>query len=158
MDIDRSQRLFGVGPMGAVISLVLLTIAVWVDRLFRNFAILENPSPIRLVGAGLVAIGLWLHFWSMWTLRHWWVEDQLCAIGPFKWFRHPMYASWISFILPAIALLLNSWIILFSVVIIHPIWHQLVSREEKMMFEKFQNEYRHYTEKTGRFFPRIWNL
>jgi protein-S-isoprenylcysteine O-methyltransferase Ste14 len=143
--------------MGAAISFVLLAIAVWVDRLFRNFSILENSSPIRVVGAGLVAIGLGLHFWSMWTLRHWWVEDQLCTMGPFKWFRHPMYASWISFILPAIALLLNSWIILSFVIMIHPIWHQLVIREEKIMIEKFQNEYRAYTEKTGRFFPRIWN-
>jgi len=157
MDIGRSQKLFGIGPIGAVISFGLLTIAVWMDRLFRNVTILENPSSIRVVGWGLVAIGLGLHFWSMWTLRHWWVEDQLCTIGPYRWFRHPMYAAWITFILPAIALLFNSWIILFFVVLIHPIWHKLVIREEKIMFEKFQNEYHAYAERTGRFFPRIWN-
>jgi protein-S-isoprenylcysteine O-methyltransferase Ste14 len=157
MDMGRSQKLFGIGPIGAVISCGLLTIAFWIDGLFRNVAISENPSSIRVVGVALLAIGLGLHFWSMWTLRHWWVEDQLCTIGPFKWFRHPMYAAWISFILPAIALLFNSWIILFSVVLIHPLWHKLVIREERVMFDKFQNDYRAYAEITGRFFPRIWN-
>jgi protein-S-isoprenylcysteine O-methyltransferase Ste14 len=158
VDIVRSQKLFGIGPIGAVISFIFLTIAFWVDRLFGHPAILENLSLIRVVSAGLGAIGLGLHLWSMWTLRHWWVEDQLCTTGPFKWFRHPMYAAWITFIIPAVALLFNSWIILSSAVLIHPIWHLLVIREEKMMFEKFQNEYRTYAIKTGRFFPRIWNL
>jgi protein-S-isoprenylcysteine O-methyltransferase Ste14 len=157
MDISRPQKIFGVGPMGAVISLALLTTAVWVDRVLGHSAILANPAPIKVVGGGLAVIGLGLFFWSLWTLRRWWAKDELCTIGPFKWFRHPMYAAWITLILPAVALYLNSWIFLFFVVLTHPIWHQLVIREEKMMFEKFQNEYRAYAARTGRFFPRICN-
>lgn len=157
MDIDRLQKLFGVGPIGAVISLVLLMVAGWMDRSLGHSAILVNPAPITIVGGGLAAIGLGLHFWSMWTLRKWWGKDELCTMGPFKWFRHPMYAAWVTFILPAVALYLNSWIILFCVVVLHPIWHQLVIREEKMMSEKFQNEYSVYMARTGRFFPRTGN-
>lgn len=88
-------------------------------------------------------------------MRKWWAKDELCTRGPFKWFRHPMYAAWITFIFPAVALYINSWIILFSVVMIHPIWHQLVIQEETMLFEIFQNEYLVYAARTGRFFPRI---
>ena len=157
MDISRLQKIFGVGPMGAVISLVLLTIAVWVDRVSGHSVILEKPTLIKFISEGLVVIGLGLLFWSLWTLRNWWAKDELCTMGPFKWFRHPVYAAWITFILPAVALYLNSWIILFFVVLIHLIWHQLVIQEEKMMFEKFQNEYRVYAARTGRFLPRIWN-
>jgi protein-S-isoprenylcysteine O-methyltransferase Ste14 len=58
--------------------------------------------------------------------------------------------------LPAFALYFNSWIVLFFVVLLHPIWHRLVSREEKMMLEKFQDKYSEYAAQTGRFFPRIW--
>lgn len=155
MDIGRLQRLFGIGPVGAVISSGLLAIAILIDGLFGNVSISGTPSTIRVAGVGLISIGLGLHFWSMWTLRHWWAENQLCTMGPFKWFRHPMYTAWITFILPAIALLFNSWIILFFVILLHPIWHKLVTREEAIMLEKFQNDYRVYAEKTGRFFPRI---
>ena len=157
MDISRPQKLFGVGPMGGGISLVLLAIAVWVDRLLGHSAILANPAPMKVIGGGLAVIGLGLLFWSLWTLRNWWVKDELCTMGPFKWFRHPMYAAWITFIVPAAALYLDSWILLFFVVLIHLIWHRLVTREEKMMLETFQDEYRAYAARTGRFFPRIWH-
>ena len=157
MAISRLKKLFGVGPTGAVISLVLLTIAVWVDRVLGHPAILANPAPIQVVGGILAVIGLGLLFWSLWTLRNWWAKDELCTLGPFKWFRHPVYAAWITFLLPAVALYSNSWIILFFVVLMHPIWHQLVIQEENLMLEKFQNEYRVYAARTGRFLPRIWN-
>ena len=157
MDISKRQKLFGVGPMGAVISFVFLAIAVWVDRVLGHPAILANPAPIKVIGVILAVIGLVLHFWSMWTLRNWWAKDELCTLGPFKWFRHPMYAAWITFVLPGMALYLNSWIILFFVILLHPIWHWLVIREEKMMFGKFHDVYRTYAARTGRFFPRIWH-
>jgi protein-S-isoprenylcysteine O-methyltransferase Ste14 len=157
MDISRLQKLFGVGPMGAVISLVLLTIAVWVDRVSGHLAISANPAPMKVIGVGLAVIGLGLLFESLWALRNWWANDELCTMGTYKWFRHPMYAAWITFILPGVALYLNSWVILFFVVLLHPIWRQLVIQEEKMMYDKFQNEYSAYAARTGRFFPRIWN-
>ena len=157
MDISRLQKLYGVGPMGAVISIAWLRLAVWVDHVLGHATILANPAPIKVVGGVLAVIGLGLLFWTMRTLRNWWAKDELCTRGPFKWFRHPMYAAWITFIVPSVALYLNSWIILFFAILLHPIWRQLVMREEKVMFEKFKNEYRVYAARTGRFFPRIWN-
>jgi protein-S-isoprenylcysteine O-methyltransferase Ste14 len=157
MGISKLQKLFGVGPRGAVISLMVFMIAVWVDRLLGHPAILVSPAPIKVVGGCMAVIGLGLHFWSVWTLRNWWVKDKLCTMGPFKRFRHPMYAAWITFILPGAALYLNSWIIIFFAVLLHPIWHRLVLQEEKMMAKKFQKAYREYAARTGRFFPRIWN-
>ncbi len=153
--MNKRQKLFGVGPVGAAISFVLLVMAVWVDRLLGSPVILANSAPLKLVGAAFIFIGLGLHFWSMWTLRNWWAKDELCEMGPFKWFRHPMYAAWITFILPAAALYLNSWIILFSTILLHLIWRLLVIREEEMMLDKFHDRYRTYTARTGRFFPRI---
>ncbi|HEU20185.1 MAG TPA: isoprenylcysteine carboxylmethyltransferase family protein [Deltaproteobacteria bacterium] len=156
MDISILQKIVGVGPMGAVISLVLLTMAAWVDHVLGYPAILVNPAPMKIIGGVLAIIGVGLFFWSVWVMRNWWANNELCIMGPFTWFRHPMYAAWITFILPAVALYVNSWIILFFVILLHPIWHQLVIREEKMLFEIFQDEYRVYAARTGRFFPRIW--
>ncbi len=156
MEIGTLQKLFGVGPMGAVITLLLLSIAAWVDRISGHPAILANPAPIKIIGGVIAVIGLSLFLWSVWMMRNWWAKDELCTRGPFKWFRHPMYAAWITFILPSVALYLNSWIILFSVILIHPIWHHLIIQEEKILSRIFQNKYREYVAQTGRFFPRIW--
>ncbi|MBF0552431.1 MAG: methyltransferase domain-containing protein [Deltaproteobacteria bacterium] len=154
-DISRLQKIFGVGPLGAVISLGLLTIAAWVDHVLGHSTILANPAPLRVAGGALAVIGLGLYGWSLWTLRNWWTKDELCTTGPFKWFRHPVYAAWITFISLSLALYLNSWIILFVVILLHPIWHHLVIREEKMMSDKFQNEYTEYAARTGRFIPKM---
>ena len=152
---NRFQKLFGIGPIGAGITFVLLAAFMGLNSFFGHPEILRNPLPLRIAGAGLVVMGLGLHVWSMWTLRRWWLDDQLCVAGPFKWFRHPMYAAWVTFILPGLALILNSRVVLAGVVLIHSIWHLLVSWEEKKLLEIFQDEYRLYSKRTGRFFPRI---
>ncbi len=155
MDRGKLRKIFGVGPKGAVISLLLLAIFAWIDRMMGNPAILLHSAPMKAAGAVLVVIGLGLHFWTVWTLRNWWLKDRLCTLGPFKCFRHPMYAAWITFISLGVALYLNSWVFLFWVVLLHPIWHRLVIQEETMMLENFGDAYRAYAIRTGRFIPRI---
>jgi len=157
MGSDKIQKLFGVGPRGAAISLILLVLIAWVDRMVGHPAIMVNEVPMKVVGATLVVIGLGLHFWAFFALRNWWVSNRLCTLGPFKLFRHPMYAAWITFICSGVILYLNSWVLFLWLVLLHPVWHRLVSKEEKTMLENFGDEYREYATKTGRFIPRILN-
>lgn len=154
MNFSRFQKLFGVGPMGAAISLAMFAVAAWVDRLLGHPTLLMSAAPLKVVGSALVVAGLGLLFWTLWTLRNWWMKDQLCTMGPFMWFRHPMYAAWITFVALGVALYSNSWVFLFWAILLHPIWHQLVIQEEKMMRETFQAEYPAYAARTGRFIPK----
>jgi protein-S-isoprenylcysteine O-methyltransferase Ste14 len=151
------QRLFGVGPIGAGVTLILLAVAIRVDRALGHPEISRYGSLMQMLGVLLICTGLVLLFWSMHTLRNWWAKNRLCTTGPFRWFRHPMYAAWITFVSLGIALYLNSWVLLIWVVSLHPVWHWLVIREEKVMVEHFQAAYRGYSARTGRFIPRLWN-
>jgi protein-S-isoprenylcysteine O-methyltransferase Ste14 len=151
----RLIKIFGVGPAGALISFVLLVIFGWAEIRLGHAEILPYPLLARLLGAALVLAGLYLHFWSFFTLRQWWADDGLCTNGPFRYFRHPMYAAWITFIAAGLSLFLNGWLILLWAVLLHPIWHRLVRREEKMMLTHFGETYRAYAARTGRFVPRI---
>jgi|WetSurMetagenome_2_1015567.scaffolds.fasta_scaffold168668_1 protein-S-isoprenylcysteine O-methyltransferase Ste14 len=151
------QKLFGVGPIGASISLILLVVAIRADRALGHPKILEYRPVMEILGALLILVGLALLFWTMCTLRSWWAKNRLCTTGPFRWFRHPMYAAWITFVSLGIALYLNSWTLLAWVMLLHPVWHCLVMWEEKVMVEYFQDEYRRYAGRTGRFVPRLWN-
>ncbi len=156
MQIRKTEKLFGIGPLGALVSSVLLALFWWVDHILGHTSIMAHPAPLKYAAAMLIIIGLGLHFWTLYTLRNWWKDDRLCITGPFKYFRHPMYAAWITFISSGIALFLNSWILLLWVAALHPIWHLLITKEEKMMAENFGDEYREYAAGTGRFFPRIF--
>ena len=156
MEIRKTEKIFGIGPLGALLSSMLLALFWCVDHIIGNPSIMAHPAPLKYTAAVLIAIGLGLHFWTLFTLRNWWMNDRLLTSGPFKYFRHPMYAAWITFISSGIGLFLNSWILLLWVAALHPIWHLLITKEEKMMAENFGDEYREYAARTGRFFPRVF--
>ena len=152
---NRFKKIVGIGLWGAVISLGLLALAAWAGSLVRLPITLEHILVIKTTGVLLIIAGVGLHFWSFYTLRNWWLGDQLCTTGPFRYFRHPMYAAWITFISPGVALYLNSWFYLIWVFLLHLIWPRLVIKEELIMSDKFGDTYKTYASRTGRFFPRF---
>jgi protein-S-isoprenylcysteine O-methyltransferase Ste14 len=157
MHRDRLKKIFGVGPLGALISLGLLAIAAGINHYAGFGAITRHTSLVHLLGGLLVVLGLGLHIWSFVTLRSWWEQNRLCTHGPFRYCRHPMYAAWISLIAPGAVLILNRWLFLLWLLALHPIWHGLVKREEHIMYHLFGDTYRIYAMRTGRFLPRLTN-
>jgi protein-S-isoprenylcysteine O-methyltransferase Ste14 len=157
MGKNRLQKLFGIGPVGAAISLLLLALCAWADRMIGRPVSVVHAAPMKALGIVLVVLGLGLHFWSFFTLRHWWADGRLCTMGPFRYFRHPMYAAWITFVSSGVALYLNSWPYFLWVLVLHPIWHGLVKEEELAMADAFGDRYREYAGQTGRFILRVFN-
>jgi len=155
MNITRYQKLFGVGPMGGIISIVLFSLLFLLDRSCGHIAITNNTKPVKV--AGIVLIGLWICWqaWAMHTIKSWWIHSRLCTTGPFHLVRHPIYAGAIWLGGFGVALLFNSWIVLLEPILAYPIMSILVRREEKMMLGIFGEEYKQYASRTGRFFPRI---
>jgi protein-S-isoprenylcysteine O-methyltransferase Ste14 len=152
---NRIQKIFGIGPTGAILSIFLLFFSLWADSTLPLPLTVDFAGLLKPVGIMLIILGLCLHFWSLLTLRTWWVDDKLCTGGPFRLFRHPMYAAWITFICPGIAVYLNSWPYLLWVVVLHLMWHALVKKEEVLMVDMFGDMYKDYAMRTGRFFPKI---
>ena len=153
--LNKLNKIFGVGLKGAGISIVLLLLAIFINQKLDGSSIINHSIILKIVGVVFVIIGIAVHLWTAWTLRNWWIKGQLCIVGPFKYFRHPMYAAWITFISFGTALFLNSWVYIVWAILLHPIWHRLVSKEEQMMVELFTNDYVIYAEQVGRFIPRI---
>lgn len=157
MGKSKLQKLFGIGPVGAAISLLLLALSAWADPKIGRPILMVHDAPMKALGIVLAILGLGLHFWSFWTLRHWWADGKLCTMGPFRYFRHPMYAAWITFVSSGVALYLNSWVYFLWLLLLHPIWHILVNKEEAAMMDAFGDRYGEYARRTGRFTPRLFN-
>ena len=153
---EWGRKTFGMGPLGAMISLGLFFVFLWLEKKLGLSRISGDPGQLRWIGGMFIAAGLGLHLWSFLTLRNWWRGDALCTGGPFQYFRHPMYAAWITFAAPGLALWLNSYALLVWAVLLHPLWHTLVGREENLMIGLFGQNYSSYAAKTGRFIPRLF--
>lgn len=128
------------------------------------WAMMPLPEWARWLGAGIVLIGLPLVYWMFHSLgRN--VTDtvtirkahQLVIRGPYRWIRHPMYTFSLLLFL-GFCLLTANWFIgatgllaLVLLVLRTPI-------EEAKLIEKFGDEYRTYSARTGRFWPRMNGL
>ena len=82
-------------------------------------------------------------------------NHKLITSGIFQHIRHPIYAAQLLWAV-AQALLLHNWIAGFSyLLILLPQYLLRVEAEEKMMLERFGDEYRDYMEHTGRLIPKF---
>ena len=149
------QRLFGVGPYGSALSVGLLFVAVLLAR--------ETPGgwmPIsqmtKTVALNVGVVGAFLLvWWSVKTLKPRERGQRLCNEGPFRYVRHPLYASFLSWFDFGFAIYLGHWAFVAWALSLHPLWHWLIRKEEREMELQFGKAWRDYASQTGRFLPRL---
>jgi protein-S-isoprenylcysteine O-methyltransferase Ste14 len=156
MEINRYQKLFGVGPLGFAYGVILFVLLWLSDKALNHLEILNRPWPLRSIGLILIAIWLCWHTWCLRTIRSWWNNNRLCTTGPYRFVRHPIYSGGIFGAGIGAALMFNSWILLLWPLLTYPIWSILVRKEEKMMATVFGESYGRYAGHTGRLFPRLF--
>ncbi len=152
-------RLFRLG-LGLIFLAALLSffVAPW----FVAWATIPFPDWLRWGGLALGFANLPLLWWTEATLGknfstylHLRETHSLVTGGPYRWVRHPMYTSLFLFVL-AILFASANWLIgpplLIGLVVIVV---NRIDREEALMLERFDGEYRDYMQRTGRFFPRL---
>jgi protein-S-isoprenylcysteine O-methyltransferase Ste14 len=155
--MNNFNRIFGSGPIGLLISLVLLFFAFYLKDLFDTPKIFIDQDFIRQSIFGLLTIiSIAVIIWSLVSLNPKLRGKTLITTGALKYFRHPLYAAFLSFFNFGLAILLNNWIFIIWAIILHPIWHWLVRGEEKALETIFPREYEEYCKKTGRFFPKLF--
>ncbi|MHC4641479.1 MAG: protein-S-isoprenylcysteine O-methyltransferase [Planctomycetota bacterium] len=127
------------------------------------FADYQLPSWAGWIGMVVFAVALVLLWrshvdlglnWSpMLKIRE---EHTLVTKGVYKYIRHPMYSAHFLWAIAQV-LLLHNWIAgpAFLVTSV-PLYLFRVPLEERMMLNRFGEEYKLYMSRTGRMFPRLW--
>jgi protein-S-isoprenylcysteine O-methyltransferase Ste14 len=155
--MNNFDRIFGSGPKGLLISLILLFLSFYLKNLFNIPKIFVDQDFMRLlIFAFLTAVSIVIIIWSFISLNPKLRGKTLITTGALKYFRHPLYAAFLTFFNFGLAILLNNWIFVIWAIILHPIWHLLVAKEEKALKITFANDYEEYCKNTGRFFPRLF--
>lgn len=153
--MNRYDRLFGSGPRGALIGTVLF-IPVFYGEEFVGLPEITGNDTFRYVAFALLTlVSLFIIIWSLKSLPLKERGKKLVTTRAFKYFRHPLYAAFVSFFNFGFAIFMNNWIYMLWALLMIPVWHLNISREEELMKKEFGQEYVDYCSRTGRFFVKI---
>ncbi len=153
--MTKKMSMWGTSPIFTVLSICYGTVIVVISCCFYPFFQIKFLPYWLLVIPGIFLIAIGIPFFivsaKMVTLAY--KADELVTNGVYRCCRHPLYASWVFFIIPGISLLVNSWIWLTIPVFMYFILCKLVKKEEIYLESVFGSEYLHYKQRIPCLFP-----
>jgi protein-S-isoprenylcysteine O-methyltransferase Ste14 len=151
---DKMSR-WGVGPTFASLSISYGIIMLVISRHFHPaFQIPFVPYWLLwILGTALILIGVPFFIISVKTVMKAYNADALVTQGIFRCCRHPLYSSWVVFIVPGIVLLVNSWIGLTAPLFMYFLLRKLITKEEIYLEHVFGSEYLDYKKRVPCVFP-----
>ena len=121
------------------------------------------PAPrwLRWAGLALGVASVGLFAWTHATLGRLWstclqlrAEHRLITAGPYARIRHPMYTAIIGW-MASLGLVAGSWAPLVFAALAAMNFMLRIPPEERMMLQRFGDEYRAYMKRTGRLLPPV---
>jgi protein-S-isoprenylcysteine O-methyltransferase Ste14 len=117
------------------------------ESLFQILGLLLLFSGVLLFSWSILARGEYAVSWNM-PENH-----RLVTCGPYKYVRHPSYLAYFLLVLGFFLAWLN--LLALPCLVAIPGYFLSVETEEKMLMERFGDEYRLYQQRTGKFVPRM---
>lgn len=157
--IDKKpMSLWGVGPIFTIIS-VLITIASIVihKRTYLSFNIEVIPSIVfKVFGISFMMLGfiIWFSGTVLARIDKNIKEDKLVTTGIYAYVRNPIYSG-IWFFLTGILIIYHSYIMVGLPILFYILLRILVKKEEKVLTERFGQEYLKYKKNTNAVFPTV---
>jgi len=152
--------LLGIGPK-LVLFTLLYSFLLKLGIKHYNFDITLMVVPyfiLIIVGILLIITGIFLLIKSLIVIRKLYKVDILYTKNIYSLCRHPLYASWIIFIVPGIVILLNSLLLLTIPFVMYFIFRLLVKGEENLLIKKYGVQYLEYKNQVGLLFPKFWKF
>ncbi len=148
------MSLWGVGMRLLVPGYGALLLAAWLNGRFPSLRLpfLES-TPIFLLGVLWVLLGLVCMVAAARAATRAYAAGQLVTDGLYAHMRHPLYAAHIFGIMPGLALVAASWLMLLVCLGTYALFRYLIPQEEIYLEETFGDDYRVYKARTHALLP-----
>ena len=151
----KKLNFLGIGPRMAVILLPWLAVTI-ILSIYKKSLFLFSAADTQIIlisGIILMTAGLIFYFFTVRFLLQGLKSTKLMTTGPYSLCQNPLYSSLLLFIIPALALLLNSWLVLTSSVAGYILFKIYINNEYEELDKFFGEDYRIYRNRTPEFFP-----
>jgi len=155
--VAKRMSILGAGPVVAVFTGLYLAATIWASFGWPLlFAIDAVPYPwLAAAGVLLFVAAAPVYAVTVRTTFRAYRENRLVTTGAYAICRHPLYALWILLIVPGVALLLKSWLVLTVALFMYVATRIAVRREEEELESLFGEEYVDYKNRVGAIFPTL---
>ena len=149
---------WGIGPLFAALSIGYGIVTLAISRYYYPSFQIDFLPNWFLYSIGIALIFFGVPFWiiSVITVMRAYNANELVTKGVFKCCRHPVYASWVVFIVPGITLLMKNWLGMSAPIFMYFILRLLVKKEEIYLENVFGSQYREYKNKIPSILPIGW--
>lgn len=145
----------GIGPKIGIVLLPWLAATIILSSLNKELFIYSsgNQNILLICGIVLMTSGLVFYFSTVRLLLKGLKETRLMTKGAYSLCQNPLYSSIILLIIPALSLILNSWLILTSSIIGYIMFKIFIKKEYSELESFFGEDYYRYRNETPEFFP-----
>ena len=142
----------GVGPRIVLTMLPFITSGIILQIYSPTITEISLFTPETLQNAGwiLVVPGIILWIYAVVQFSIAFPKGKLITTGLYSISRNPIYVSWILFVLPGLAGILNNWFFLLAALTMYIALLIFIKEEEKQMFVYFGDIYKQYCKRVGR--------
>lgn len=145
----KKMGIEGAGPKIMAPAALYFIVATIVSYIYRPmFDMTFVPREITLALAAvlfIVGIPLWLAAVGYFLLAY--TKGEMATGGPYALMPNPIYNSWTVFVFPAIALLLNWWLLLGTSLVLYAAFRVFIKAEDSYMQHKYGQKYEDYRKK-----------
>ncbi|MFX0117543.1 MAG: methyltransferase family protein [Candidatus Hodarchaeota archaeon] len=154
----KQMARWGIGPKFTIISFIYTAIVFAIQNTFLSEFrfVIYSKFINQILGIVLILIGFIIFLIPAFTIDKYFYEGKLCTKGIYAYLRHPIYASWISFIVPGFVILRGSTLGVTIPIFMYVIFRALIPVEEKYLIDKFGDEYVEYQSRVWAVFPKLW--
>lgn len=155
MEPGKKLSFMGIGPKVGIIVLPVLALTIIASKVWPEIFRFTKSGKMILfyTGAVFMAAGLVFYFSTVRMLLKGLKETRLMTTGPYSLCQNPLYASILLVIVPALSLILNSWVILLTTITGYIMFRLFISQEYRELEKFFGEDYRKYRIETPEFFP-----
>jgi len=145
----------GIGPKIAIVLFPWLTASIGLRNTMNNLFKYTsgNKDILFIAGIVLMIFGLIFYFSTVRILLKGLKETRLMTKGPYHLCQNPLYVSLLLIIIPALSLMLNSWLVLTSSIVGYIFFKLFIKSEYKELEKFFGEDYLKYKNETPEFFP-----
>ncbi len=159
---SREGGLMMLGRAVVALPLFLGVLSYIIDPRSMAWASLDLPAWARWAGVALGFLAIPLIFWVFRSLGKNVSETvltkdhhALVTRGPYRWVRHPLYATALTMFFAIGFMAANWFILLVALIALILIRLVVVPLEERELLRKFGGAYAEYMRQTGRLLPRL---